>query len=318
MPPEGDNGGERHRRVEIEAIEPLPLDEALSIVGEENRANIIVELGKARTTDPGASNSLRFSELMRRVDVEDSGRFNYHLDQLVGPFVKKEESGYSLRLPGQLLYEAIIAGTLTDRQTVEPFPVGTCPDCDGQLTAAYLPDQLITVECTACETLFDAMHFPARGLENRTRAEVLDAAYQRRHQKVDGMRRGVCSGCGSVVDRSLEPSASITYGSASVDEMAGLDMYAVLSCTVCRMSLVGHPTNVILTAPPVVGFFADHDRDVARENWWEDPIKSARENTEVLDETPPTVAVPFEIAGDQLRVVLDTDLQLVDSQRTTG
>lgn len=80
------------------------MDEALSIIGEETRANIILELGEARTIDPDRSNSLRFSKLMDRVDAEDSGGFNYHLDKLVETFGKETDEGYKLRLPGQLVY----------------------------------------------------------------------------------------------------------------------------------------------------------------------------------------------------------------------
>lgn len=303
--------GDRH--VELETLDPVSLDEALSIVGEETRARILLELGAARTTDPGASNALGFSALMDRVGVADSGLFNYHLEKLVGTFVARREAGYALRLPGLRLHRAIVAGTLTDRRTVEPFPVGDCPDCDGDLSAGYHPDHLLTVECTDCATLFDAIHFPTRGLDERSREAVLDAAYQRRHHEVAAMRRGVCPGCAGRVRRSLEPEASITYGSGSVSEMAGLETYAVLACEACTASLVGHPTNVALTAPAVVGFFADHGRDPALARWWDDPVATARERVEVVADDPPAVAVPFAIDGDRLRVVLDDDLRVVES-----
>lgn len=309
-----ERGADRH--VEIEDLEPLSMDEALSILGEKTRANIIIELGDARTIDPTSSNSLRFSELMDRVNAEDSGGFNYHLDKLVGTFVEKTDDGYKLRLPGQLVYQAVVAGTLTERQTIEPFVVGACPDCDEDLTAAYHPDQLLTVECTGCETLFDAMHFPARGLTGRSNREILEAAYQRRHQKLGLMRRGVCHSCGGFVERALQQEASISYGSASVEEMAGLETYATLACDACNMSLVGHPANVALTTPTVVGFFADHDRDVALSNWWDDPIVDARNGTQTIEADPALVTMPFEIGGDRLTITLDDDLQIADSERT--
>lgn len=316
MTGERDENATTGRHINIETIEPLSLDESLSIVGEHTRATIIIELGGARTTDPTVPNALTFSELMERADIEDSGRFNYHLDKLVGPFVKKDSDGYSLRLPGQLIYEALVAGTLTDRKAIEPFQVGTCPECDAQLSAAYHPDHLLTVECPGCETLFDAAHLPARGIEDRENDELLEAAYQRRHHKLATMRRGVCHICGAVVNRALEPTTSITYGSASVEEMAGLDVYAVLECTGCRASLVGHPTNIAVTTPTVIGFFADHDLDVALSRWWKNPIAAARDSIEIIEEDPISVRIPFEIDGDHLSVVIDNELQVVHSKRT--
>ncbi len=304
------------RRVEIEEFPPLALDEALSIVGERTRANIVVALGEARTADGKTSNALGFSELMKRIGAEDSGRFNYHLDKLVGTFVMKDAAGYKLRLPGQLIYQAIVAGTLTERRVVEPFAVGDCPDCAGRLSAAYHPDHLLTVECVGCETLFDAVHFPARGVEDRSKRELLDAAYQRRHHKIGTMRRGICHGCGGRVHRALRDTASITYGSGSVEEMAGLETYATMACEECGTSLVGNPANVALTTPAVVGFLADHGRDAALSRWWDGPVAAARDGLGVVAEDPPAVAMPFEIAGDRLRVVLDDELRVVERERT--
>jgi ferredoxin len=311
-----DSNDKPKRRVEIETIDPLTLNDALGIIGEKTRATIIIELGQAKSTDPSESNTLGYSELMKRVGAEDSGRFNYHLNKLVGPFVKKRDEGYSLRLPGQLIYEAVIAGTLTDRQAIEPFQVDSCPDCGGMLSAAYHPDHLLIVECTNCETLFDTVHFPARGTLNRSKTGILDAAYQRRYHKIATMCRGVCFTCGAKIDRALETAASITYGSASVEEMAGLETYAVLECTGCNTSLVGHPANVSLAFPVVVGFFADHDADVALERWWDDPINSARKGIEVIQEEPRMVEISFQMGEDCLRLVVGPELQVRSAERT--
>lgn len=315
MHDEWESSEEGNRRIEFEVIEPLSFDEALSIIGEKTRARIIVELGKSKTTDPNSPNRLAFSELMNQVGIDDSGRLNYHLDKLVGTFVKKHERGYSLRLPGQLIYEAVVGGTLTDRQSIEPFTVGQCPKCDNQLTAAYHPDHLLTVECTSCETLYDAIHFPARGIGHRSDREILDAAFQRRHHKVAMMQRGVCHSCGGVIARALQPSATVTYGSGSVEDMAGLETYAVLACESCNTSLVGHPANVALSTPIVTGFFAEHDLDIALTRWWDPSIVTARDGIEVLCEDPRSVALPFTIEDDQLRVVIDDNLQVIEWER---
>jgi len=308
-----DAGGDRH--IEIEDVPLVSLGEALAIVGEETRATIITELGKARTVAPGASNALGFTELMDRVGAEDSGGFNYHLQRLVGPFLKQTEDGYLLRMPGQLIFEAIVAGTLDDRPTVDPFPVGPCPRCDAVLTAAVHPDHLLTVECTDCATLFDAVAFPARGLADRDTEEILAAAYQRRHHTVATMRRGVCPRCAGRVARDLRGDASITYGDADVAAMAGLETYATLECESCHAGLVGHPANVAVTAPIVVGFFADHGEDVARTNWWTDPIATARATTTTVDAAPRQVQIPFELGDECLTVTLDASLSVTATTR---
>ncbi len=304
------------RLIPLEQLDPLQIDEALSIIGEPTRARIITVLGDARSVSQDESSTLRYSELMDRVGVEDSGRFHYHLEKLTGTFVKKQPAGYALRYPGQLLYEAIVSGTLTTRKSIEPFPVGDCPQCDGILSAAYHADHLLTVECANCETLFDAAHFPARGLENRSNEELLDATYQRRFHKVAMMRRGICPSCGSVVSRDLQDSACITYGSNSVDEMAGLDVYAVLNCEGCNSSIVGHPVNVSITSPTVVGFYDDHSLDIARLRWWEQSIADARDEIEITNRCPHSVRIRFRIGENILTITLDSNLQVTEKSRS--
>ncbi|NHN59028.1 MULTISPECIES: helix-turn-helix transcriptional regulator [Halorussus] len=293
----------------------LSLDEALSIVGEPTRATIVLELGEARSADPATSDALTFTELMERTGVEDSGRFNYHLDKLVGTFVEKGDDGYGLSLPGQMLHQAFVAGTLTDRLAVDPFPVGDCPECEGRLAASYRPDHVLIVECEGRERLFDAAHFPTRGVEVRSQSELLDAVYRRRHHKIAVMRRGVCHGCGGRIERRLGHNESVA-DSCGGDPLSCLESYAVLACEECATSLAGHPANVAVTAPEVVGFFAEHGREAARSRWWNDPIAAARESIEVVGTDPVSVAVPYEIDGEQLRVVLDDRLQVVQTERS--
>lgn len=293
----------------LPGMDPLSLDEALAVVGESTRAAILRELGDAQGEGGPAATVLGFSELMDRAGVEDSGRFNYHLEKLVGTFVAKTDAGYRLLLPGQLVYQSMVAGTLTERPAVDAFPAGPCPDCGGDLVGTYRPDHVLAVRCPGCDRLVDAVHLPARAAENRSPPELLDAAYQRRHQAVGAMRRGICFGCGGRVERRIEPA-----GIDAVDCDPGPQ--AVLACQACHASVVGNPAHVALTAPAVAGFFADHDRDPALARYWNDPLVTARAGVELVGEDPPRVAIPFEIDCDRLRVVLDDDLQVARFERT--
>jgi DNA-binding HxlR family transcriptional regulator len=54
--------------------------EAFEVLGNEIRTAMVLELADA--------GPLSFSELRERVGVTDSGRFNYHLEKLVGRFVR--------------------------------------------------------------------------------------------------------------------------------------------------------------------------------------------------------------------------------------
>lgn len=77
-----------------------------ALLADETRLGIVLELYDARTsnTEP---DGLTFSVLRCRVGVEDSGRFNYHLDQLTGALVRKVEDRYTLTGTGERLVRAL-------------------------------------------------------------------------------------------------------------------------------------------------------------------------------------------------------------------
>lgn len=296
--------------LDVEDVASIPLVDALSIVGEETRATIIHELGESRVDDGVAPEPLGFSELMERTDVADSGLFNYHLEKLAGTFVESTDEGYVLSFPGQLFHRALVAGTLTDRRSVDPFDVGDCVACGGTLEATYRPDHLFTVRCAGCERLLDAMHLPARALEGRSRQELVDAAYRRRFHAFGTMRRGVCHGCGGRVSRDLSPAD----GEGSLP-CCDRPVHAVLRCDACHASFVGNPAVVALAAPAVVGFFADHGRDVADARAWDAPVADATERVAVDSESPITASTAYVLGDERLRIVVDDDLQVVESAR---
>ena len=89
--------------------------DAFALVGNETRAEILRVLGE----EPWAG--LSFSELRSRVDPDlDSGQFNYHLQQLVGQFVRHTDDGYEMRPAGVTLYRTIRAGIFSRTATVDP------------------------------------------------------------------------------------------------------------------------------------------------------------------------------------------------------
>lgn len=291
------------RHLPVDERDGPSLEEALSLVGEETRARIVAELGAATRGGGAVPAVLSFSELMDRVGAEDSGRFNYHLGELVGTFVGKTDRGYVLRPPGRLVYRAIVTGALTDREAVDPVPVGDCPDCGGTLAAAYTPDHLLAVECEDCGAFVDALGVPPTAVEGRSMAAALDAAHRRRHHRIASMRSGVCHGCGGRVERSIDRGSV-----APVESMLDYDVYATAICETCPASALAHPARVALTVPEVTGALAECDREAALVRAWDDLLVDARANTRVRDDG--TVTVPFAVEADQFEILLDGDLQV--------
>jgi len=287
----------------------LSAEKALKILGEETRAQIVVELGESVREDGVLPAPLSFSELMERVDAEDSGRFNYHLDKLVGTFVYKTDDGYLLQPPGHFLYRAVVSGRLTERETVEPFAVGECPDCGDDLRAEYPANSCFYVRCPTCETFQHAVDLPAGGFEGRTPREALAAGMRKRHHEAALLRQGICHGCGSSVERRLDPGDYEAW-----DAFHDHNVYAVMACSVCSAGGFGHPAMAALSTPPVVAFFEAHDRDAFAAVPWREPLLTAKAETKVHDDCT-RVTVPFELDGDRLRVTLDDDLTVVATEQ---
>lgn len=87
----------------------LPPDEAFAVLGNKTRISILLAL-------EGSDDALAYSELKREVGVCDSGRFNYHLEKLLGHFVVETDDGYRLRDIGRRAAEAVVAETFAPRR----------------------------------------------------------------------------------------------------------------------------------------------------------------------------------------------------------
>lgn len=91
--------------------------EAFSVLGNETRVAILQTLWNVGGT-------AAYSELKERVGVRDSGRFNYHLDRLVGHFVERVDGGYRLTVAGEQAAQAVKANMFTEDPTYWPSDAG--------------------------------------------------------------------------------------------------------------------------------------------------------------------------------------------------
>jgi hypothetical protein len=95
----------------------------LEVLGNELRMSMLRELAEA-------DRPLSFSELRKRVDVRDSGKFNYHLTRLCEYFVRQTDGRYELGHAGSR-----VIGAATDTH-------GEVVDHDGDAAASE--------ECPVC------------------------------------------------------------------------------------------------------------------------------------------------------------------------
>lgn len=199
----------------------LPPDEAFGLLGDETRMEILHALATA-------GDVLSFSSLYDRVDVRDSGQFNYHLDKLQGHFVEKTDEGYNLTRAGDRVIQAVFSGAITETPVMEPTEIEKpciycgastlissrggrvrhyCSACTGTY-GLVSPDSAAEIGSSSRDErdelgLLGQMRLPPAGIQGRTPGEVFETTFIWGTLELLAMGRGVCPRCSATVDRSV-------------------------------------------------------------------------------------------------------------------
>jgi hypothetical protein len=294
-----------------EDSEGLRPDDAFTLLADRTRIKIISALGDAST--PGVPETLSFSELRRRADISGSGRFNYHLNQLVGQFVEETDDGYRLSYPGVRVYQAMEAGTFTEDVRIEPFELdATCHVCSAPQVAGYR-DSLFRVRCSDddCGAVFYKYFCPPSSLSERERSGLLRATNERIQREIASMARGVCPWCcGRMSARVLPTDAEMPQR-----DNPAIDHRVLHTCGTCDGSLYTRLGGLVVTHPAVVSFFYDHGVDVTRRHVWSLPFAASDERTTITDTDPWRATVRIDRAGETLRIRMDDEPSVVETIR---
>ncbi|MWV39827.1 helix-turn-helix domain-containing protein [Natrialba sp. INN-245] len=294
--------------------DPLDTDAAFSLLADETRVRILEELGAATASPETGIPRLSYADLKSRVDVRDSGRFNYHLTKLVGNYVAKEDEGYRLRWPGLVLYRTLVAGHLTDEAepAVDRFAVGTdCHRC-GDSLEAHSYETLFRIRCRACDATYTDVYVPTHGLVDRDRSGILAAVHRRSRTILDSMVSGQCPWCA----RDVTPEIHEHDGSLpSLHDARDLDPYAVYHCTDCTGFQYVPVSRCLLYHPATVAFYHDHGLDLTEIPAWELPWAVTDDATTVLASDPWRFRVRIELEDEAFVAELNDELEVVDTTR---
>lgn len=277
----------------------LPPSDAFGILGNDVRIAVLRALVDGVEEVPAS-----FSALREAVGVSDSGRFNYHLQQLTDHFVEHDADagGYRLRYPGRKVARAVLAGTFTERAEMAPVPVeGACHACGDERLVAEYADERFTIECDACAEPVVAVPFPPSAVSSRS-PESVPEAFDRWSTRQAGLdAEGVCSECAGRMEGSVTTEAGGSLG---------FEALARFECTVCRRSGVVSFGGVALQRPEVLAFH--HRRDVFpfERPYWTVPQLVTDEYTTIESRDPWRISVEFPVAGDVLEAELDGSLNV--------
>ena len=301
------------RESPLECTDCLDPADAFALVGNETRLSILEALWMAD------EQPVSFSELRREVGMRDSAQFNYHLQQLTDHFVTqvddgstsggssdgRSDGGYAFRHAGEKIVRSVIAGSFTENPSLEPFPVeGSCYACDGSLEASY-EDEMLAIDCTDCGRGHGEYAFPPGGLNDRTREEVAAAFDQRVRHLHCLAADGVCPECNGRMETSVVEDGSCCLGvGLRVDH----------ECAQCAHTLCSAVGLGLLDHPAVVNFHRERGVSLGDRPYWTLPWCVSDEYTRIADRDPLRLEVRIPLAGDELRVTMDGDLDVLETR----
>lgn len=299
----------------------LSPDAAFELLGNDTRVGILQALWEAFESGTH-DNAVSYSALFEQVEIADSGNFTYHLERLVGPFVRSTQKGYELNQSGINIIRGIVIGSVTEDPEFGPTRIDIqCPICEAPVEISY-QDEFMRVSCTRCEgrvrwndepgLLFGALVPPA-GLRNYSSDEVFRAAVVYTLHEIASFDDGVCPHCMSPVETTLNLCQDHRPGDGTL--CPNCERYdlpeAWMICSTCKRSIPPQASLVVLNNPRVRMFYEDHDLG-HRFASWETVARSFDVGEELLSENP--LEVRFTITADQatLQLTMDRELNIED------
>lgn len=305
-------------------LDGMATEDAFAALGNEIRVRILRTLWQVdamrRYDDANeAEKTITFSELRRRVDIEDNGQFNYHLSELVPEFVRQTEEGYRLSGAGKEIARTVVAVSATDDVELSTAIPQDCPLCSASMRLVY-EDQWLQIQCTECAGLFgDRMpdgavyfaHYPVGGLSDWPPEQSLEKGLHRCLLDNVHLMRGLCPECGGRVSGSVTLHDE-TAGIQSPGGDAQFRAWAERRCETCRFAKSLPVELFVIGTTPAIGFLDTLGIDALALPWGEflDLLDHRTETT--IDTDPLRVSVTFEGNEDALCVTVDESMTVCD------
>lgn len=306
-----------------ETSDRLSPDDAFALLGNEIRVQILQTLGDAE--EP-----LSFSTLYDRLPIDDSARFNYHLGELRGHFVRKTDAGYALDHPGRRVVEAILSGTVTDDPELDRTSVDDrCPTCERRLSIQWR-DGSVELFCSGCESRWTKsggrvgeaavtepgylgrLPLPPAGLANRTADEVLRVAYAWTNLELLAVGSGICPRCAATVETELSVCPDHDEDGDCSNCNSRFAALLIGSCTNCIYEVGCGAAMALLSSPTLLTFMFEHGLDPFSPRSVHRLDRFLNEYDEAVRSVdPPRVELTFSADGDDLVLRVDENGDLL-------
>ena len=291
-----------------EFVKTSDTEEAFTALADETRIEIV------RTLWDADDHQARFSELRDAVGVRDSGRFNYHLDELLGQFVARTADGYELTEAGIWANGAIERGAYTMEGTLDPVELEEpCRTC-GEPRTLYYEGETVRIECESCPVKSE-FTVPPSVFVDVDREEVPDTAGRYLRSMFQHLDNGFCWYCDGRIRTHVGPAAD---PDEDVPESASDELYEQLlefplveyECRRCGATSYTGIGHALLDTPAVVGFLNAHDVAVdGREVWRFAALDTDR--ARILERDPFRAVVTYDAGTASISLTVDRACDVV-------
>ncbi|MFB6222267.1 MAG: ArsR family transcriptional regulator [Haloarcula sp.] len=313
--------------LELDGLSP---DEAFAILGNEIRLEVIRVLwraGAAYEYDDGsdAVEMVSYSELQNKVDVDDNGRFNYHLSELAPHFVRRTDDGYRLSSAGKQIARTVIAVSGAESLNFFRELNENCPLCGATVAATY-EDQWLRVGCTECDGLFGDQapvgtlfftNYPAAGLTARNSEQALAAGLYRCALDITYLMYGICRECAGPISSSVTVCDVHESDGGQPCDTCGtpFPVWAEMRCSTCGFAK-RLPVEMFATGLVLATELTDNSEMDIESPAINDAIELLQNSVETNVSTEPLrVSLCIEVEPAVFSLTLDDEMNVVEFDR---
>jgi Zn finger protein HypA/HybF involved in hydrogenase expression len=281
------------------------LADAFHALADERRVSILRVLYE-KEQDSHSRPRVPFSALYDQLDIDGTSTFSYHLDELTGVYVDRNDDGYTLTATGRRVVQTILGGVYDDAPSFDEQPLDvSCPNCGDSPVEVACENGLFAMYCPGCGHPFFRDQLQPAQLARENPEEVIVSYGQKVRRDMLLELDGVCSAC----------SGSMTAETVPSDEQLELEWITVLTCNQCQNRVQLPPYFVLLAHPQVISFYWDRGLDITDTPPWEilEFVVDGKWRPTVTRTDPFECRVDIDCGGDELSVTIDENLRVTDA-----